>query len=262
MFIDTHCHLEMEPLSSDIVGVIKGAQSVGVEKMITIGTDVETSKKAIEIARKYPGIYSTVGAHPELAKEISLSYYQQLLSLARNPEVVAIGEVGLDYFRLDKSSQYINSATEGEQKCLFEQMIDIAIENELPLIVHSRDSAKDTLEIINQYKNNLEGGVFHCFSYNFELSRQFLDTGFYLSFTNIIGYSKNEELRQVVKYTPIERILIETDAPFLPPEVRRGGKSEPSDVVVVAEKIAEVKKLEVNQVAEITTKNTQDLFNI
>ena len=154
----------MEPLSSDIAGVIKRANNVGVNKIITIGTDVETSKKAIEIGRKYPGIYPTVGAHPELAKEISLYYYQQLLSLARNPEVVAIGEVGLDYYRLEKSGKFAHLATKEEQKRLLENMIDLAIENHLPLIIHSRDSSKDTLKIVKAYQPELSGGVFHSFS--------------------------------------------------------------------------------------------------
>ena len=128
MFIDTHAHLEMKPLSDDTIGVIQRAKTAGVEKIITIGTNVESSKIALNLARKYPEVAATVGAHPEMANKVNLSVYQQLISLARNPEIMAIGEIGLDYYLLDKSSQYANIGTKPEQARLFEQMIDIAIE--------------------------------------------------------------------------------------------------------------------------------------
>lgn len=251
----------MKPLADDVIGVIERAKKVGVEKIITIGTDVKSSKNALLLAKKYPQIYATVGAHVETAKNMDLSTYQQLIALARDPQVVAIGEIGLDYYLLDKSSRYANIGTKPEQVRLFEQMIDIAIENQLPIIVHSRDSASDTLSIINSYKSELVGGVFHCFSYSLEESRKFLDTRFFLSFTNIIGYKKNEDLREVVKFTPIEKILIETDAPFLPPEERRGQVSEPTDVFSVAKIISEVKKIELKEVEKQTTQNAKTLFD-
>lgn len=260
MLIDTHCHLEMKPLADDVAGVIKRAWEVDVTKLITIGTDLETSKKAVELAQRYPEVLATVGAHPEFANQISLSVYQELLTFARHPQVVAIGEIGLDFYRLNKASKFARLVTKGEQKELFEQMISIALDNNLPIIVHSRESFDETLQIIGSYQKDLSGGVFHCFSYDVEISRKFLDTGFFLSFTNIISYQKNDHLRKVVKFTPLDRILIETDAPFLPPENRRGQTSEPADVLLVAEKIAEIKKLTPEKVAEATSQNAIHLF--
>lgn len=262
MFIDTHCHLEMKPLCLDVASVIERAKKAGVSKMITIGTDVASSKQAIAIAKRYPEVFPTVGAHPEFAAKMTLSHYQQLASLARDPSVVAIGEVGLDFYRLGKAGKFSHLATKEEQERLFEQMIGIAIENQLPLIIHSRQAAKETLDIVNSYRNELAGGVFHCFSYELELSRKFLDTGFFLSFTNIIGYKKNENLKNVVRFTPMEKILLETDAPFLPPENRRGFHSEPANVLTVAQVIADIKKLSLEQVGQITWLSSRGLFKI
>ena len=262
MFIDTHAHLEMKTLSDDTIGVIQRAKAAGVEKILTIGTDVDSSKNALQLARKYPEVLATVGAHPEMANKVDLSVYQQLISLARNPEIIAIGEIGLDYYRLEKSGKFSHLSSEKEQIRLFEQMIDIAIENEIPIIVHSREAVKDTLDIINSYKSELVGGVFHCFSYSLGDSRRFLDTNFYLSFTNIITYKKNDYLRDVIKYTSLDRILIETDAPFLPPEDRRGQTSEPRDVVSVAQAIAQIKNISIQEVGQITSQNAKKLFKL
>lgn len=262
MFIDSHCHLEMKPLIDDTIGVIQRAKAVGVNKIISVGTDVKSSKQAIALASKYPEILPTVGAHPEFANRFNLADYQQLSSLARDPSVIAIGEIGLDFYRLEKAGKFSDLANKEEQAGLFEKMIDLAIENTLPIIVHSRDSARETLQVVQSYKSKLTGGVFHCFSYNLELSRRFLDTGFYLSFTNIIGYKKNQHLREVVKFTPIERILAETDAPFLPPEARRGQSCEPADVFSVIETIAEVKNISITDVAAQLQVSEQKLFQL
>lgn len=262
MYIDTHSHLEMKPLSDDTIGVIQRAKAVGVEKIMTIGTNVESSKIALNLARKYPEVAATVGAHPEMANSIDLTVYQQLISLAGNPEIIAIGEIGLDYYRLEKSGKFSYLSSKKEQVRLLEQMIGIAIENEIPIIVHSRESAKDTLDIINSYKNELVGGVFHCFSYSLGDSRRFLDTNFYLSFTNVITYKKNDYIRDVVKYTNLDRILIETDSPFLPPEDRRGQTSEPRDVLSVAQEVAKIKNISVNEVGQVTSQNAKKLFKI
>lgn len=139
MFIDTHAHLEMKPLSDDTIGVIQRAKTVGVDKIVSIGTDAKSSKQAIDLARKYPEVYATVGAHVETAKNFDLSTREQLAVLARDPKIVAIGEIGLDYYLLNKSSRYANIGTREEQILLFKQMIDLAIEFTLPVIIHSRE---------------------------------------------------------------------------------------------------------------------------
>jgi len=267
--IDSHCHLDFEPLSNDLEGILRRARSAGIEKMVNIGSSLRSSEKSVKIAEQYPNIWATVGLHPHDADSI-LDFegtMEKIKELAKNEKVVAIGEIGLDYF--DAENQVIVSNTIKEsQKKLFLAQIEIASEKKLPIVFHVRDAWDDFFTIISNFKFQISNsdavGVVHCFTGDKNIIKKVIDTGFYIGFTGFVTFdqSKFEHIRDSVKITPIEKILIETDAPFLAPEPYRGKTNEPAFVLEVARKIAEIKNLNLGEVAKITSKNAEKLFNI
>jgi len=253
MFIDSHCHLNMDKFTLDYKEVIKRAFNNNIGAIINVGADLVSSKKAIEIANEYEkGIYATVGLHPGDAKDEVLDE-AQITELANYKRVVAIGEIGLDYSgeNIDKDAQLK----------LMDRQVQIAQKLQKPIVFHCRDAYDDLISYFGSHSSKISA-VVHCYTGDWEHAQKFLELGFYLSFTGIITFTKDEEQIKVVRNTPLNRILIETDAPWLAPEPYRGKRNEPSYVIEAAKKIAEIKGISLEEVASQTTKNAIDLFKL
>ncbi|MFA5927052.1 MAG: TatD family hydrolase [Patescibacteria group bacterium] len=261
MFIDTHCHLNFPEFKNEISAVIGRAVDAGVNRMVNVGIDLDTSKRSLELARRYPEVYATVGIHPHCSPDLSIETWSDLSVLAAHPKVVAIGEIGLDYYYLKRSSRYADSPSREDQIFCFERMLDLALETKLPVIIHSREADADMLGILKSYSGSLRG-VFHCFSGDTYFAEKVLDLGFAISFTGNITYKKSVDTCEAIERIPLGSIMIETDAPYLAPEPFRGQRNEPAHVVDVAQKIAEIKKLSLAEVERETTKKAKKLFGI
>lgn len=254
MLIDTHAHLEMREFKEDLEDVIKRSREAGVEYIITIGTTVESSRDAVMLAEQYDFIYATVGIHPHETKDILHPVYDILRHFAESNKVVAYGEIGLDY--------YYERSPKNVQQRKFRDMLKEARELGLPVIIHDRDAHEDTYRIISEEWDPSIGGVLHCFSGDAAFARKMLDMGFYISIAGPVTYPKADALREVVKRVPIERMLLETDAPFLAPQEFRGRRNEPAYIRQTAEAIARIKELTFDDVARITSFNAKQLFGI
>lgn len=261
MLIDTHAHLEFEPLISDLDEVVKRAHNNDVKKIITLGVDLERAKKAIDIAKKYNNIYAAIGIHPDDATEndINTTMLQLEKMIIPKNKIVAIGETGLDYYRTEeKDREHVEKA----QKAFFEAHITLAKKHNLPVIVHLRheDTYDDAYQILQRHAPLK--AVVHCYSGTKEFAQKLFDLGIMISITGIVTFKNAQELQSVVKYAPLDRMMIETDAPYLAPTPYRGKTNEPSYVKHVAEKIADLKNLSYEEVAKTTTQNAEDFFGI
>lgn len=252
MYIDTHAHLNFKAFNLDWAQVIEKAKSAGIEAIINVGSNLKTSLKAVEIAEKSDGMYAAVGLHPIHVKDEKFDE-EKFLGLAKHKKVVAIGETGLDYY-------YDKSNTEA-QKEIFVKSIKLAQVVSKPIIMHSREATKDLLPVL-MAEGSLPSGVMHCFEGDWQFAKIILDMGFYISFTGLITFSKNRTTEEVIYEAPLERILIETDCPYMTPDPYRGKRNEPAYVVEVARKIAEIKKISQEKVAEQTSKNARELFKL
>ena len=253
-FIDSHAHLDFPEYADELDAVIERARLAGVSKILTVGTTLEGSQSSLEIAKKFPFIYSTAGVHPHEAASVDKNTLSEIRKLATHEKVVAIGEVGLDY--------HYEHSPRDIQKKVFCDFIAMAKDCKLPLIIHTREAEADTMDIITSQQAGDAGGVIHCFSGSLEMARRCVDIGFYISIPGIVTFNKATNVHDVVKNIPIDRMLIETDSPFLAPIPYRGKRNEPSYVIKVAEKVAELKGLSLEDVARITTLNAEKLFRI
>jgi len=253
MLIDTHAHLYFNQFDEDRDDTIQRAFEAGVKKIINIGTDPETCRQCIEMAEKYDGLFAVVGIHPNDAGRWNETVREQIIEWSRHPKVVAIGEIGLDFY-WDKTPVPV-------QENAFRQQIRLAKELELPIVIHNRDAGREILDVLKSEKVNGLTGVFHCFSETKEIAAEVLELGFHISFTGNLTFKKSE-LPQVAKFVPIERLLLETDCPFLSPEPKRGRRNEPAHVVHIAQKLAEIKESPFEEIARITTENAHRLFGL
>ncbi len=254
MYIDTHAHLFYPNFNGETEQVIERAKNAGVKHIIVPGTDLATSKKAIDLAEEYEIIYAAVGVHPHDTKEWKTSFIDQIEEFAKHPKVVAIGEIGLDY--------YYDFSPKEVQIEAFKAQIELAIKIGLPIIVHNRDSNDDMMQIIREYKNTSLRCQFHCFAGTAENARELNEMGHLVSFTGNITFKKMDSLREVVKSVKLDKILLETDSPFMTPEPYRGKRNEPNNVLLVAEKIAEIHNTSLEDVARMTNYNAYKLFGI
>jgi len=252
--IDSHAHLDAAQFTSDLPQVLERARERGVKYIITVGTDLPSSLRAIEIAHRYPSVYASVGVHPHDANKVEETLLEKLAELTRQPKVVAIGETGLDYYRLYSPRL--------KQQQLFRNLIKMAKEVGLPLIIHQRHAPEELTAIMDQEGGWEAGGVMHCFSGSEEYARLCLEKGFYLSFAGNITFPKATLLRKIARETPMKRILIETDSPYMAPLPYRGRRNEPSYVEIVAQKIAELKGLSLDQCGKALTANLQRIFKL
>ena len=252
MFIDTHCHLDDSKIT-DRDKVIKECEKNGVTRIINMGCDTKSSLTSLELSKQYNIVYFGSGIHPENIENVTEKDYEIITDLAKNDKCVAIGEIGLDYHWV--------SDNKDRQKEVFIRQLDIACELNLPVSIHSRDATADTVEIIKSYKNKLSvGGVMHCFSGSKETAKIYLDCGFYLGFGGTLTFKSSSNLREVALYSPIEKILTETDSPYLSPEPKRGEINKPYYVPYVTAKIAEIKGLSVEETAKQIKENAYKLF--
>lgn len=250
MFVDTHAHLDDEKYDKDREDVIKRAEENGVEKIINVSFDLKSAKRAIDLAGQYENIYAAVGCHPKSQEESGYVFNKSdFLKTAKQPKVVAIGECGLE---LKNPDDLIS------QREIFEAQIKLAQELNLPLIVHCRDAHQEVIEILAKAGN--VKGVIHCFSGSWQSAQRYLDMGFYISFNGIITYASDYD--KVVKNMPIDRLLLETDCPYLSPAPFRGQRNEPAHVKYVAQRVAEIRNEPLEKIAQITTENAKKLFQI
>jgi TatD DNase family protein len=253
--IDTHCHLDMSAYNADCDQVVDAAYDLGVTRIITIGINIESSKKAVALADRYPGVYAAVGIHPHNAGEPSDDTWKhELKKLASHPKVVAYGEVGLDFV---KKYAPVNKQLES-----FKQQVQTAKELNLPLIIHDREAHSETMDILKKERPYPAGGVVHCFSGDMRLAEAVLDLDFHISIPGIVTYNNAQTLQEVVKRMPLTSLLLETDGPFLAPVPERGKRNEPAFLLYTAAKIAEIKKLTLAEIARQTTRNAERLFNL
>ena len=253
VLIDSHAHIYYRDYAADFDDMLKRAEDAGVAAIMVVGTDIESSREAVELAEKYPQLYASVGIHPHDAGRVTDACYDVIRSLAvSSAKVVAIGEIGLDFYR-DRSPRDV-------QELVFRRFLQLAAELNRPVIVHDRDAHDRVMTILRE--EPVRTGVLHCFSGDAAMALEATALGFYISIPGTITYAGNQSLRDVVQRVSIDHMLVETDCPYLTPVPHRGKRNEPAYVLLAAEKVAEVKGLTLADVARITTKNSSDLFGI
>src|SRR5437588_51789 len=282
MLIETHAHLDYPDFANDCEDVLRRATEAGVTRIITIGTSVESSRRAVELAERYSNVFAGIGVHPTYAFEAEEDVITPLREFRRFPRVVAIGEIGLDYHRLpsveaakQKHIQVFNAlqseteeqveariedgAYKSKQAELFEQLLDLAVELRLSVVIHQRDAWDDTLEILRDYGRQASG-VFHCFGGTLEQANEVLDLGHLVSFTGIVTFKNGKQVREVAASVPMESFMVETDCPYLAPVPYRGKRCEPAYTRLVAEEIARARGVSVEEIAGATTATAEEFF--
>jgi len=283
MLIETHAHLDYPDFANDLEDVLRRANEAGVTRIITIGTSIESSQRAVDLAEKYSNIYAVIGVHPTYAEQAEEDVMTPLREFAKSRRVVAIGETGLDYHHLPsveaakgKKVQVFARALQGEteeeieanildgaykskQVSLFEQQLDLAVELGLNVVIHQRDAWADTLEIMKPYTGKLRG-VFHCFGGTFEQANEVVDLDHLVSFTGIVTFKNGANVREVAAKVPFWKFMVETDCPYLAPVPFRGKRCEPAHTRIVAETIAAARSVPLQEIAEATTETAENFF--
>lgn len=254
MFIDSHAHLDDERFDDDRETVIKNLKTDQIDIVINIGADIASSKSTLNLAQTYDNIYSVVGVHPHSVSELVGLGLDEIEKLARDEKTVAIGEIGLDYY-------YENSPKQLQKEYFIEQ-IRLAKKLDLPIVIHSREAVKDTLDIIKSEKSSNLRGVMHCFSSSVEIAKEYVKLGFYIAIGGVVTFKNARVTKEVAKYVPLESLLIETDCPYLAPEPFRGKRNEPKYIKYTAEEIAKIKEVDLEEIAKITSANAKKLFEI
>jgi TatD DNase family protein len=254
--IDSHAHLDGPRFADDLDAVLDRAAANGISHILAAGNDLESSRASLALADRYSQIYTALGVHPHEAIQVTPEVLEEIEELARvHDKVVAIGETGLDFY-YDNSPRQV-------QKEAFRRHLQLAQRLDLPVVIHARDADEDILRIVREeYPGKQVSGVIHCFSGDRDFARQCLDLGFYLSFAGPLTFPRSEELREVVKTMPVERLLVETDCPYLAPQGHRGKRNEPALVRVTAEKVAELKNLSMEDISRITNLNVHRIFGV
>ena len=251
---DTHAHYDDEAFDKDREELLKTVHGIGVDRIVNIACSMKTSIKMPEFINDYDFMYGTVGVHPDDIYDLSDKDIDSLKELSKQDKIVAVGEIGLDYHYDDIDKEL--------QKKWFSVQLDLAHELNLPVSVHSRDAAKDTLDVMKAERAKMIGGVMHCFGYGTEMAREYLDMGFYIGVGGVVTFKNGKKLKEVVEYTPIDKIVLETDCPYLSPEPYRGKRNNSGNLTYVAQEIARIKGLEVGKVYEITYDNACALYRL
>lgn len=253
MIFDTHAHYDDEAFDEDREQLLERMRNRGIEYIVNVGASMASCKSTIGLIRRFPYVYGALGIHPDEIAELTEEDYQWLGKSIYKPKIVAVGEIGLDYHWNDNKEQQIKA---------FERQMGIAREAELPIIVHSRDAAQDTYEVMRSNNAHEIGGVVHCFSYAKEMAEKFLNMGFYLGIGGVVTFSNAKKLREVVEYMPMEQMVIETDCPYLSPVPNRGKRNDSFNLPYVVNKIAEIKGIRPDEVIDITSANAKKLYGI
>ncbi len=254
MIFETHAHYDDEQFNDDREELLESLPNQGIEYVVNIGASIETSKKSIELANKYPYIYAAIGVHPNEVEELNEDKILWLKESAKDPKVVAIGEIGLDYYWKEPDPHI--------QKEWFDRQMSLAKELNKPMVIHSRDAAKDTIDMMKEAGSRDMSGVVHCYSYSLESAKIFLDMGFYLGIGGVVTFQNGKKLKEVVEYTPIDRIVLETDCPYLAPIPNRGKRNSSLNIPYIAEEIAKIKGLDYDEVVHITNMNAKTMYRL
>jgi TatD DNase family protein len=253
--IDTHCHLTFDDLARDIDAVVTHSRQAGVTAWITVGTDPQENRKALEFAERFENLYAAVGIHPHDAKTVTLDTLAEMKALARHEKVVAIGETGLDY--------HYNLSLHEDQRRVFAQHLQIAAELNLPVIIHCRKAFEETMEILSEHRTAVNKVVFHCFSGSAEQAKLVLDKGFYISFTGVVTFKNAEKTRAAAMLVPLDRLMLETDCPYMSPEpMRKQRVNEPALMVHTAKFLAELRQMTLDEFAAHTTATARNFFKL
>jgi TatD DNase family protein len=252
MLIDSHAHLDMPQFDDDREELIERSAYGGLDHILTVGTDLDSSLAAVKLAQQYNIVYAAVGYHPHNAQECDLKELDKLAQITSEPKVVAWGEIGLDFFRRLSPPE--------DQLRVFSHQVEMANDLKLPIIVHDRDAHNDVFAVLKKLGKGEKKGVIHCFSGDIDLAKDFIELGYYISIPGTVTYKKASQVKEVACDIPLERMLVETDAPFLAPVPKRGKRNEPLFVTYTAMEIARIRNIEFEEVARSTTQNAKDLF--
>ena len=253
MIFDTHAHYDDEAYEEDREDILKLIRQDGVGLVTDVGATIASTKKAVALSEQYDFIYAAVGVHPEGVEELTDQDMDWLCELAKREKVVAIGEIGLDYYYEDPKRDI--------QKIWFRKQLEVARKTGLPVVIHSRDAARDTLELVKEcMKEGMHGGIIHCFSYGKEMAREYLNMGLYLGIGGVVTFKNAKKLKEVVEYAPLEQLVLETDSPYLSPEPNRGKRNSSLNLPYVAAMIAELKGISGEEVIAVTEENAKRLL--
>lgn len=254
MLFDTHAHLDDERFNRDRDELIRGLPGKGVSRVICPGIDVASSQECISISEKHEIVYAAIGIHPHEAKSTEKGYLDKLRAMAAHKKVLAVGEIGLDY--------HYEHSPRDIQQCRFVEQIELASELGLPIIIHNRESHEYMLNILTSKKDMIVGGVMHCYSGSWEMAKLFLDLGLYISLAGPVTFKNAKGPVEIAKNIPLDRLLVETDSPYLTPVPYRGKRNDPSHVGLVAEKIGEIRGISTEEIVSVTADNAKKLFNL
>ena len=254
MIFDTHAHYDDEAFEQDRKELLSGLQDAGIEAVVNISANIQGVKHTLELINQYPFIYGAVGVHPSETGELNHTLLNWLEEMARKPKVVAIGEIGLDYHWEEPEKEV--------QKHWFIRQLDLARRVKLPVVIHSRDAAKDTLDIMKEGKAEETGGVIHCFSYGTDMAREYLNMGFYLGIGGVVTFANAKKLKEVVKYMPMDRLVLETDCPYLSPVPNRGKRNSSLNLPYVVEAVSQLKGILPQEVISVTNETAKKLYRI
>ena len=253
--VDTHAHLDMPRFDADRVEVIARAHQAGVKQIVTAGIDIPSSLKAVELAKQNNGVFATAGIHPESAAKTTRTDVETLAEIGRQPKVAAIGEIGLDF--------YHNYAPPEKQVEVLNWQLELASILKLPVVIHSREAEKEVTQVLVDWFSDHPSqnpGVIHCFNESLETAKTYIRLGFYISLGGYIGYPSSKAAREIIRQVPLEKLVLETDSPFLPPQSHRGQRNEPAYMIETARELAKIKNISFEEVAQVTTDNARRAF--
>ncbi|MCR4904382.1 MAG: TatD family hydrolase [Butyrivibrio sp.] len=252
MIFDTHAHYDDEQFDADRQELLNSFKAAGIGTVVNAASNIESCHNILKLIEEYSFIYGTLGIHPSDCKDLTEEDFKWIKAQTSNPKIVAIGEIGLDYYWPEPDHEI--------QQKWFERQLNLAKEVNLPVVIHSRDAAQDTLEMIKSANLPPQTVDIHCFSYSREMAREYLNMGYYLGIGGVVTFKNGKKLKEVVEYAPIENILLETDCPYLSPEPNRGKRNSSLNLPYVIEKIAEIKNMDVDDVISITEKNARNFY--
>lgn len=254
MIFDSHAHYDDEAFDEDREKLLDSMKENGINKIVNVGASLKTSKASIELSEKYDFIYASVGVHPSETEELNEDNFSLIREYSKKDKIVAIGEIGLDY-------HYDTPSRDVQIKWFYKQL-DLAVETNLPVIIHSRDAAKDTMDILKEYQGRLSGGVIHCYSYSPEMAKEFVKMGYYIGIGGVLTFNNAKKLKETVVDIPIENIVIETDCPYLAPVPNRGKRNNSLNLGFVVKELSDITGISEDEVRKITYKNAMDLYRI
>jgi len=254
MIFETHAHYDDEAFNQDREILLNSLSQAGIDFVVNVASSIETTRNTLELIEQYPFIYGAVGVHPSDTAELNEDNFAWLRQVTKLNKVVALGEIGLDY--------YWDTPEREIQKVWFDRQMELGKEAKLPTIIHSRDAAQDTLEMIKAANLKEVGGVIHCFSYGKEMAKEYLDLGFYIGIGGVVTFKNAKKLKEVVEYTPLDYILLETDSPYLTPEPNRGKRNSSLNLIYVAKEIAKLKGIEYDEVIATTERNAKKMYRL